>query len=315
MIDHQDRNLILLGPQPQYLTLKRVLSKLPRHGPIGMITAGWETDEREDHALRQAIDGEVINLNLFQRTEHLFQKDPELIGRLQDRQDELRHVRDVYNERLKQLCKSARRLFHRNDPLIDFHEERQQAVDMIRQLDRQHFQHATRIIEKYELELQIGDRPLVREHRDQLADILNGCGILLISGGHVAIIVNRLRIFGIFERTPDIPIIAWSGGAMALAEQIVFFHDSLPQGLNDAEVLRPGMGVYQSILPLPDARHRLKLDDPVRVELFSRRFQDFQCVVFDQNTLLQRHQRQWRDYTDGGAVGMGCEGTLVHFSV
>jgi len=313
MIDPQQRNLILLGPQPHYHSLKKVLSKLPFQPPVALITAGWETEESQDHEIHTVVGAPTINLNLFARTEKLFREDPELIGQLQARQDELRHLRDVYNERLKHLCKAARQLFRRDEQLIDLTGEKESAVAMIRQLDQQHFEHSSQIIDRYESILQTHSRPLVQEHREQLRHLLAQCGLLLIAGGHVAIILNRLRIFGILEMTPDIPLIAWSGGGMALSERIVFFHDSLPQGLNDAEVLRPGAGLFHQLLPFPDAWQRLDLHDRIRVELLSRRFQGFQSVIFDEHTILQRHQNRWQDYTEGGARRLGEHGEIVGF--
>jgi hypothetical protein len=311
MIAPQDRNLILLGPQPHYAMLRKVLGQIPFSGPVGLITAGWETDEQQDFEIRQAVEAEVINLKLFARTEQLFQDDPELIQQLQHRQDELRLVRDVYNERLRRQAKTAHWLFHHCPPNIDLNEERESAISMMQQLDQQHFDHSSRIIDRFEIRLQTHARPLVIEHRRELASILSRCGLLLIAGGHVAIILNRLQIFGIFESTPAIPIIAWSGGAMALAEQIVFYHDSLPQSLKEAEVLRPGLGLYHRVLPLPDARTRLNLTDRIRVELFARRFARFQNVVFDEHTILQRNQGLWRDFTEGRATRLAEVGSLV----
>jgi hypothetical protein len=313
MIAHQDRNLILLGPQPNYESLRAVLGRIPRTGPVALITAGWETDEQDDHEIRQAVGGEIINLKLFARTEQLFQDDPELIQQLQHRQDELRLVRDVYNERLTHQTNATRWLFHHHPPNIDLHEERESAIAMMRVLDQQHFGHASRIIDRYEDQLQTQSRRLVVAHRRELAEILSRCGLLLISGGHVAIIINRLSIFGILELTPNIPVIAWSGGAMALAERVVVFHDSLPQSLKDAEVLRPGMGVFDKVLPLPDGRARLDLSDRIRVEMFARRFIQYQSVIFDERTMLQRHQGQWRDYTEGRASRLGEQGSIVEF--
>lgn len=313
MIAHQDRNLILLGPQPTYGSLKSVLGKIPYSGPVALITAGWETEEQQDHEIRQAVDGEVINLKLFARTEQLFQDDPELIQQLQHRQDELRLVRDVYNERLSHQSKATRWLFHHRPPNIDLSDERESAIAMFRLLDQQHFGHACRIIDRYEERLQTHARPLVVEHRNDLASILSRCGLLLIAGGHVAIIINRLSIFGILELTPQIPVIAWSGGAMALSERVVVFHDSLPQSLKDAEVLRPGMGVFGGVLPLPDARTRLDLTDRIRIEMFARRFTQYQSVIFDEHTMLQRHERRWRDYTDGRAARLDEHGNIVEF--
>lgn len=131
------------------------------------------------------------------------------------------------------------------------------------------------------------------QHRREIVDVLQRTEAILIAGGHVAIILNRLKIFGILEVRSELPIIAWSGGAMALSDQVVFFHDSPPQGPGDAEVLRAGMGLFHDVLPLPDAKTRLNLEDQARVELFARRFSRFKCVIFDEDTILERNQGHW----------------------
>ena len=108
-----ERKLILLGPQPEHASLRVVLSQLQLTAPVATITAGWETEESLDEPLNQAIGMESINLNLFARSEKLFEDDPELIQLLQDRQDELRHLRDAYNDRLHHLLTAARQIANR----------------------------------------------------------------------------------------------------------------------------------------------------------------------------------------------------------
>lgn len=310
---NDQRQLFLLGPQPRYETLNVALSKLDLSGPVALITAGWETDEQEDDELRQAIPIPCINLNLFTRTEQLFSDDPELIQSLQSRQDELRHLRNAYNERLHHQLKAARQVIRRDERLIDLMSERESAIEMVRQLDRQYFVRTSQIIDRYEEQLKIADRPHVQNHRREIRKLLDGVSALLISGGHVAIILNRLRIFGILEMRPELPIIAWSGGSMALADQVVFFHDSPPQGAGNPEVLRAGMGIFQDVLPLPDAKSRLRLDDEARVELFARRFQRFNCVILDEQTILERTNGLWASADDDSATCLGACGTVVDF--
>ena len=307
----QQRQLLLLGPQPRYESLKQALSRLDLHSPVALITAGWETDEHEDQELKQAIGVECINLNLFERTEKLFADDPELIQTLKARQDELRHLRNAYNGRLNHLLKAARQILRRRDDLIELDAERESAIEMVRQLDRQYFIRTSQIIDRYEEQLQTADRPLVVHHRQEIADILNRVSALLISGGHVAIILNRLKLFGILEMNRDLPIVAWSGGTMALSDQVVFFHDSPAQGRGNPEVLRAGMGLFHDVLPLPNARVRLNLHDEARVELFARRFDKFQCVIFDQHTILERRNGHWVSEDRDSAARLGEAGSVV----
>lgn len=312
-MDSIQRQLVLLGPQPEYASLNVALKDLSVASPVALITAGWETEEADDQDLKNAIGVEAINLNLFGRTEKLFADDPELIETLRSRQDELRHLRDAYNDRLNHLLKGARQIIRRKDALVDLTPERESAIEMVRQLDREYFVRTSQIIDCYEERLKTADRFHVCEHRNEIREILEPVNAILIAGGHVAIILNRLKIFGILEMRPELPIIAWSGGAMALSDQVVFFHDSPPQGAGDAEVLRGGMSLFHDVLPLPDAKSRLNLDDEARVELFARRFNRFKCVVFDEQTILRSQGDDWELKGVGPTQRLGSEGQVVEF--
>lgn len=307
------RRLFLLGPQPKYTALQAVLARIEMRGPVALISAGWETDEQQDHNARAAIGGPCINLNLFARTEELFVRDPDLIEGLRKRQDELRLVRDAYRQRLSHLLRAARQMIRRSDGGVDLSPERESAIEMVRQLDRENVARTTEIIDNYESILQTASRPLVAAHRREISEALQQCSLIAIAGGHVAIILNRLKIFGVLEAAPELPIIAWSGGTMALAEQVVFYHDSPPQGPGNAEVLRRGMGLFDGILPLPYADTRLALEDRTRVTLFARRFSEFRCVAFDEGTILERVEGHWRSTGTCPARYLGRDGQLEQF--
>ena len=313
MSDKQ-RHLILLGPQPDYASLRLALAQLNLRGPVALNTSGWETEEHEDSRLKEAIDSDSINLHLFARTEKLFAGDPELIQTLQARQDELRHLRRAYNDRLDHQLKAARQIIRRQENLIDLSAEREAAIEMIRQLDRQYLVRTSQIIDKYEDQLQTANRPLVQMHREEISRILDQVSAIIISGGHVAIILNRLKIFGILEMRPDIPIVAWSGGTMALADKVVFFHDSPPQGAGNPEVLRAGMGLFQDLLPLPHGRTRLNLQDAARVELFARRFDQYKCVILDQQTILERKDGSWGVVQEESDACLSTAGNVESFA-
>jgi len=310
MSAHQ-RRVVLLGPQPEYATLKVAISEMGLRGTVALITAGWETEEGDDLALKQAVGIESVNLNLFARTEKLFADDPELIETLRRRQDDFRLLRDAYKDRLNSLLKAARQMLRREDSVVKFDEERESAIGMVRQLDHEYFVRTSEVHRWYEGILDTPQRHFVREHRERLREVLDNASAILISGGHVAIILNRLRIFGVLDVRPDLPVIAWSGGAMALAKKIVFFHDSPPQGAGNAELLRAGMNEFDDLLPLPHARSRLKLQDQTRVALFARRFNHQRCVVFDERTILDRVNGNWRTRGSTTADQLSDSGNLV----
>jgi hypothetical protein len=67
---------------------------------------------------------------------------------------------------------------------------------------------------------------------------------------------------------------------------VVLFHDMPPQGAGNSEVLESGLGLYPDLLPLPHARHRLRLDDPARVAEIARRYAPASCMAMDEGSRL-----------------------------
>jgi cyanophycinase-like exopeptidase len=134
----------------------------------------------------------------------------------------------------------------------------------------------------------------VAEHRDQLADRLRRVSALLIAGGHVAVLLNRLRLFGVLDLAHGLPVVAWSAGAMVLTERILLFHDSPPQGAGNAEMLDVGLGRCDGIVALPHASSRLRLDDPVRVATLARRVAPAVAVALDPGARVDAEGSRWR---------------------
>ena len=68
---------------------------------------------------------------------------------------------------------------------------------------------------------------------------------------------------------------------MALTERVVLFHDYVPHGVAQTEVMGEGLGLLSDLVPLPDARRRLRVNDPVRMSVLARRFAPARCLVLD----------------------------------
>jgi hypothetical protein len=134
-------------------------------------------------------------------------------------------------------------------------------------------------------------------HRGELAELLAQSAAVVLTGGHVGTLLRTLRLFAI--RLPDeVPVIAWSAGAMALTERVVLFHDHGPEGDTEAEVFDRGLGRVKGIVALPHARRRLRLDDRDRCAVMARRFTDQHCVLLDDGTALE--------LTADGALPLGA---------
>ena len=291
--DSRARPVILLGPQRRSPTLIGAIDALGLSGPVATVTAGWEEREPEDDELVAHLRGRAVNLRVFARGDEIYRRDPELHRAMLDRHETIRRLRDLYRVRLDHALAAARELMASDlEPSIR-EPEIEDAIESIRAIDRHQRSRVAEIHAAFEATWHLGDRPAVARQRAEVAEVLHATSALCVAGGHVSVLLNRMRLLGLPELAGDRPIIAWSGGAMVLGEQIVLFHDSPPQGAGNPEVLEPGLGAYEDVIPFPHARHRLRLDDPARVELLARRFLPARCVAFDYGAELSRIDGAW----------------------
>jgi len=172
-------------------------------------------------------------------------------------------------------------------------EQRRAAIRAVRTLDRWHLRRIRRIHDDFDERWRPAGRPAVARHLEELHETLRGVNAVCIAGGHVAVLLGRLRLFDLRELVGDRAVIAWSAGAMAVSDRIVLYHDSPPQGAGDPEVIDAGLALCRGVVPLPHGSKRLKLDDPVRVSLFARRFAPATCVVLDEGSRLVRVGGVW----------------------
>lgn len=281
---------VLLGPQRLAVTVDRELSALEARqvvGPVAAITAGWQEREAEDQELQAALGNRAVNLRLHVRGDAVFAADPELTAIHRTKQDRLRHLQNLYRGRLAHAVAAVQDLQHARGPADLIESEIGAAIEAIRLVDRQHLGRVQDLQRAYEVEARPSERPVVAAQRAELAELLAGCGAVAIAGGHVASLLNRLRLFDLGPLIADKPILAWSAGAMTLTDRVVLFHDSPPQGRGNAEILDAGLGLFPGIVVLPHARRRLLLGDRDRVGLFARRFAPAVAVALDERCKLQ----------------------------
>ena len=305
------RSVILLGPQRLRRTLAQAVRGSGVEGDVAVVTAGWQEREEEVDELREHLGGRVVNLQLYRRAEEVFAADTELARALRQRQDRLRRMQDVYRLRLSFALDAARALLtRRGDPELIV-PEREAAIEAVRELDRAHLVRVAAVHREVDEQWRPFERPVVARHREELAGLMAGCGAFAIAGGHVAVLLNRLRLFGAAALAAGKPVFAWSGGAMVAGEQLVLFHDDPPQGPGHAEVLEAGLGLYSGLLPLPHARRRLRLDDALSVGLLAKRFAGHECVALDDGAILRREGGAWAPWGGDGSRRLLPDGTVA----
>jgi len=288
---------VLLGAQRFDSTLGSVVRELDCTGPVALITAGWRDREDDDEALRTHLACETVNLRLYHRAQEVLAADPELSRAHRAKQIKLRHKQDFYRIRLEHELAANHVIRQRRAPPEVLEEEEGASVAAIRALDAYHLAQCQRVHVEFEEALRPSERPMIQAHREQLREALAGCSAIAIAGGHVASMLNRLRLFGVRELIDGQVVFGWAGGGMVITERIVLFHDSPAQGPGASEVLDEGLGLVRGVVMLPHPETRLRLDDAERVSLLARRFDPAKCLALPE-----------------GAHVTDCEGSLVRSS-
>jgi hypothetical protein len=274
---------ILLGPQRRP-TLDAVVRSLGLAGPFATVTAGWQEREPDDGELSAVLGGRVVKLELYQRWLDVQERDPEYAAAERALQGILAELQDLYLLRLDYALRAVYALQRRaeTDQLRGTlgTEPVTEAVTAVRSLDEAHLTRLNHLRGEFFARLQPHDRPVIAEHRAAVAGLLGGAAALVMAGGHVGVLAEVLHLFNVAAALRS-PVIAWSAGAMALADRIVLFGDRSAHGPGHPEVYGSGLSVVREVVLLPHARARLLLDDAPRMAVFAQRFAPARCILLE----------------------------------
>jgi len=281
----------MLGPQRRSPNVASFLDRLGvGDGTVCTITAGWQEREGELGDLRKHLRREARDLGLYRRAEAFFDDHPDFHVAYRNRQRLLKDLQRLYRRRLAHAYAAYVEMMREPRDSVIVKNEQRAALRALRTLDHQHLRRIRRIHSGFEASIDAASKAGLQRCREQIRAELANCVALLLAGGHVEVLLNRLRLFGIADMIAPVPVIAWSAGAMALSDRVVLFHDHPPQGAGVAEISDVGLGLFPGVVPLPHAGQRLRLHDPARVSLFARRFAPARCVTLDSGAMLL-----WRD--------------------
>lgn len=298
---------ILLGPQSPERNVGAAVARLPA-GPMAVISAGWQEAEGDLDELARVVGRDVEDLRLYQRVEDVTGRDASLADAIRARQERLVDLQHLYRLRLKQLAVAARRMLEAEGRADLLAAEQRHAVAQLRALDRHHLYRTETIWRQFLEAYNPVSHPLLARQAADMGDILQRSAGVIITGGNIAVLVNRMRLLGVDRMLGNCPIVAWSAGAMALTSRIVLFHERSPEGRRDAEMLGAGCGIISGYVFLPDAKRRLRTRDRLRVGLMSRRFVPDVCVALDNGAELVLDDTGIRDFE--GARQLNHNGRL-----
>ncbi|MEO7794585.1 MAG: hypothetical protein ABIV06_07400 [Thermoanaerobaculia bacterium] len=312
----------LLGPQRFTPTLGEAVARAGIAGKLASVTAGWQEREAEDLELHEHLGERTMNLMLYARSEDALERDPELAAAYRERQEHLRELQELYRSRLGYALTALRELELRSGDPVLLTPERESALQALRDLDTHHLGRVDEIHAAFSRDWNPAGRPAIERHSRQIVRQLERADGVALAGGHVAILVNRLRLFDMHVKLANKAIFAWAAGAMVISERIILFHHFPPQGHGNTELLERGLGLARGLVLFPHARKRLALDDPRRVSLLARRFAPAQCIAMADGSWMALDERGYapvqslafhgsgmsRLMPDGGVLALDVDG-------
>lgn len=292
---------VILGPQRPDPNCPEALRALaPGDGPIVVLTAGWRTDETDDEALKRYLGPDTAVLPLYLWFDVVMRELPQLRAEYRARQDALVGLRRLHRMRLHPALAVVGDLLEEKQRDALTEEHLALAFEDVRRIDDQLLASAARIHERHATASAPWlTSPVVERLRNRAIEALRSARAVVLTGGHVAVLLNRLQFFGVDRVLRQLgaegrPIFAWSAGAMVLADRIVLFYDDPPDGPAYPELLDLGFGLVKDLVVLPHARQRLRLEDPVRVGALATRFGPSPCIGLENGAwLVPNGEGQW----------------------
>lgn len=248
---------------------------------MAVISAGWQEAEGDIGDVFEQVQRPLLDLGIYQKAEHLTTAYPEFAEAYRERQDNLKDLQRLYRLRCKQLMIAARLALRAEASPEILATEQHHAMSQVRELDRHHLRSMQAIHTEYDPTFDALTSGEITAFSAEISTKIADCKTLLITGGNVMVLLNRLNLFGLKDVLVNKHLVAWSAGAMVLSDTLVLFHDKTPLGRRDPEVVSKGCGVIPGYVFLPDAKRRLRKSDTVRTRLMCRRFAPAQCVTLN----------------------------------
>ena len=288
---------VVLGPQPGRISLGPGLEALELPpGPVAAITVGWRETEpvlKEVERELEDFGREAAPLHIGERVGRVFARDGALAEAHRALQEGLLAEERLYGARLRRAVETAHEVAQ-----LAFAERyrapyAEQAWRAILAADRFHVERHAALWQEFREAVRLDERPAIREEKEEVEQLLSRSVGVVLTGGHVAVIRNRLLLLGVADALAGLPVLAWSAGAMVLTPRVVLFHDRLPGGSARPEILGDGLQLLPGVALFPDARIRLDLADRQSLSELSGRVAPDRAVLLDPGDAIHWDGRRW----------------------
>ena len=284
---------VLLGPQRFRTTVGTAIRTVAPEGTVATVTAGWRDRESDTGELDATLEGRGRHLNLYGRLTDVLDSDRRFAEAALAHRDAVDELAGIYSLRLQRALDSVYTVQRRTVRTDVATSAEADGVRVVQSIDHWYLD----AVDQLHGELQAAAPPEesepIQRHRAEVAQAVGQASAIAIAGGHVGQLLRCLKLFEV-NLPPQLPVVAWSAGAMSLTERVVLYHDRGPSGVVGSEVWDRGLGRAPRIVAMPHARRRLRMDDPMVLRVLARRFGDARCLLLD----------------DGARVVLGPNGEL-----
>ncbi len=301
----------ILGPQRDHPNLSAVVDANLKNAKLAVVSAGWRHEESELRPMARDLRRPLSLLPLYLWFDELGQKEPELSKEHSERQKRIKTYKALYRKKLHmqlEYLSFVEKKWQKQPELYE--EDYQEALQDVHRIDQAAIARLNQIRAQFPNLLEPWKHPSAQPFHEEIRTTLEQCDGLIIAGGHVAILRNRMFFFGFAELLHEFlragkQIICWSAGAMAMCEQIVLYYDDPPEGAGVAEILDTGMGILPGVTFFPHAAQRLRLTNPARVRALATRFHEQKCITLEVGAHLLYEQGSYQ------SLGMQSASSLL----
>jgi hypothetical protein len=284
--------------------LAETLRELGVSGAVAVITAGWRNVEDELDALVRdlgSLDLRLVHLPLYSWFDTVLGQEPVLEADYRERQRNIVAWKSGHRESLECAMQAVRRMEHRARAEPErFHEDLAWTLGVLQALDQRALDRLDTIRAAHPVSSRPWEFPRVRARHGHVRDVLSHVDAVLVAGGHVGVLRNRMDFFGVdvllrrYLRGGG-RLVAWSAGAMVLGERIYLYYDDPPEGAADAELFDRGFGILPGVVCLPHARRRLRFSDTGRMGRFGQRLDPLLGLALENGSRFDHVGGEWRD--------------------
>jgi hypothetical protein len=323
-----------------------------RSRKVLLITAAWQGEEFAEAHLKEVIHGmgvraripgaaddNVQNLSVYYEFRRFSELEPEAAALYHQKQQDVLRVMELYRranrmglQLLKQQLASvqgwypewsfAQLLDHsrldspaRERMLRLGAEELRAGLERIREQDEWVLRRLDRLDADFRERADLRNNATWRRQRRLLAHRVRSAATIILYGGHLAVLLNRLHFYDLGPilrqaLAAGATVAARAAGAMVLGDRVVVYHDAYQDRHHTFEVLGRGLRLLSGMLVLPQHAERIRKGSADHLAFISRRFPLGTCIGLDEGALLT---------VDGSdttqAINHGPVGSAIRFGI